>query len=222
MKTFKDLNYYEILKVPTDADAAAVQRAYRDAIATYDEDSLVTYCLFSDEERTHLLQCIDEAFHTLIDEEKRMAYDRALLPQGRIDNGVVAPKPAKAQVSAPAQAGSKPISKHRDLQSWVSKKAREEKIKRLIDDIGGQEVISGSDLKKLRHAFEIDLAEIFGLTRISKSTLIMIENDQFDELPADIFLRAFLKSYAEILQIDAQRVIEGYFNLRVSASPPRS
>jgi curved DNA-binding protein CbpA len=216
MKTFNHLNYYEILKIPLNADAEMIQNAYREALETYEGDSLITYSLFSDEERADLLQSIDEAFHTLIDQDRRDAYNRTLINSGRrIDTLAAAPKPPEVR-TAPAEGPSRE-SKHRDLPTWVKKRSQEENIKVLIDDMMDGDSISGKHLKKLREALDIELSEIFGLTRISISTLTMIEGDQFESLPADIFLRAFLKSFAEILQIDPHRVVQGYLKSKASA-----
>ena len=71
-------------------------------------------------------------------------------------------------------------------------------------------MISGNDLIKLRRALKIDLAEIYVVTKISISVLKSIEENLFEDLPADVYLKNFLKSYAEILQIDPLRVVNGY------------
>ncbi len=71
-------------------------------------------------------------------------------------------------------------------------------------------MISGSDLKKLRKTVGIELSEIDVVTKISVIVLRSIEENQLENLPADIYLKNFLKSYAEILQIDSQRIVDGY------------
>jgi cytoskeletal protein RodZ len=42
--------------------------------------------------------------------------------------------------------------------------------------------------------------------------LAKIEADRFDELPAAFYLKQFLKTYAEMLRIDARHVVDGFFN----------
>jgi cytoskeletal protein RodZ len=59
----------------------------------------------------------------------------------------------------------------------------------------------------------IEIHEIHAITRISRSILQMIEADRYDSLPAEIYLKQFLKSYAEILQISPLAVVEGYLKL---------
>ncbi len=218
MKTFENQNYYEILKLPFDADAVAVQRAYREALEIYGENSLVTYELFSDEQRGDLLQAIDEAYHTLMDEDKRATYNQMLIHSGLADPSLFARKTEK-----PAAAPARPAPvKHRDLQAWVKQKSKEEPIKQLISETMGKDLVAGDDLKRLREALGIEISEIYEVTRISASTLRNIEANQVNNLPAEVFLKSFLKSLAQILQVDPQRTVDGYLKyIALARRPPR-
>jgi curved DNA-binding protein CbpA len=217
MKTFDDQNYYEILKLPFDADGSAIQRAYREALEIYGDNSLVTYALFSDEQRADLLQAIDEAFHTLMDESKRATYNQMLVRSGLADASAFARKIEKPPTYAPASPA--PI-KHRDLSAWVKQRSKEEEIKQLSSEILGKDRVSGDDLKRMREALGIEIAEIYELTRISATTLKAIESNQSDALPAEVFLKSFLRSLAQILQMDSQRVVEGYLKYLSLAKRP--
>lgn len=217
MKTFENQNYYEILKLPFDADASAIQRAYREALDIYGENSLVTYELFSDDQRGDLLQAIDEAYHTLMDESKRATYNQMLVHSGLADASVFTRKTDKPPTVAPARPA--PV-KHRDLQAWVKQKSKEEEIKQLSAEILGKDIVAGNDLKRLREALGIEISEIYEITRISSSTLKMIEANQVNDLPAEVFLKSFLKSLAQILQIDPQRTVDGYLKYLALARRP--
>jgi cytoskeletal protein RodZ len=70
--------------------------------------------------------------------------------------------------------------------------------------------VAGRDLKQLREAFGIEISEIYEITKISPTNISLIEQDRFKELPAEIYLKMYLKSYAEILQIDSVHVVDGY------------
>ncbi len=52
------------------------------------------------------------------------------------------------------------------------------------------------------------------ITKISAMVLRSIEANRYESLPADVYLNNFLRSYAQILQIDSQRVIDGYYQSR--------
>lgn len=72
------------------------------------------------------------------------------------------------------------------------------------------EIISGKDLKNLRESMGIGLGDVHRLTKISPTVLEAIENDDIAHLPATIYLKSFLRSYAEILQADAKKIVQGY------------
>jgi hypothetical protein len=78
MKTFEELNYYELLNIPLNASSLELRRAFRNATSIYKKDSLLTYSLFSDDEREEILQRIEAAYLTLTDENKRALYDELL------------------------------------------------------------------------------------------------------------------------------------------------
>lgn len=72
------------------------------------------------------------------------------------------------------------------------------------------EVISGEHLKNLRESLGIELEEVFQATKISPTALQAIERDDITNLPPTIYLKSFLKAYAEILQLDAKQIVDGY------------
>jgi hypothetical protein len=78
MNKFEELNYYEILEIPVNASSFEIRRAYRNAVEVYSDHSLLTYSLFSAEERVNILKKLEDAYNTLIDRTKRTAYDASL------------------------------------------------------------------------------------------------------------------------------------------------
>jgi curved DNA-binding protein CbpA len=209
MKSFEGLNYYQILKIPANASFIEIKRAYKDALEIYGEGSLATYSLFSDDERVHLLKAIEKAFFTLVDEDKRAGYDRMLVDTGQVDASILANKTQNKPI--PLFNDKNSLSAD-DLANRIRKKSAEKEVKALLKEVLGKDLISGDDLKRLRKALGIEIFEIYLITKISVAVLRTIEDNQFESLPADVYLNNFLRSYAEILQIDAPRVIDGYFN----------
>ena len=47
----------------------------------------------------------------------------------------------------------------------------------------------------------------------------MIEANQFEDLPAEIYVKQFLKAYAEVLQIDSGHVVDGYLKFMAQDKP---
>jgi DNA-binding transcriptional regulator YiaG len=207
MKSFDELNYYEMLKIPVNSPSFEIKRAYKDALAIYDEDSLATYNLFSNDERDKMLEVIEEAFLTLIDASKRAAYDRMLTDSGQVDAAIVARKNQKEPTSF---LHTNIIVEKESLVKRVRKKSKEEEVKKLINEILAKDLIAGNDLKKLRKAIGVEISEINAVAKISVSILKSIEENQFEDLPPKFYLLNFLKFYAEILQIDSQRIVDGY------------
>ena len=64
----------------------------------------------------------------------------------------------------------------------------------------------GSMLKDARLSKKIELKEIADNTNISKRHLLNIENENFDELPARIYLKGFILSYAKYLGLDSEKI----------------
>ena len=55
----------------------------------------------------------------------------------------------------------------------------------------------GAFLRRAREARGISVAEVSRATRIPQSTVTCIENDHFDDLPGEVFIRGFLRAYAQ-------------------------
>lgn len=207
MKTFDGLNYYEILKIPVNSSFVGIKRAYRDALAIYEEDSMATYSLFNNDERKELLNVIEEAFYTLIDENKRAEYNRRLVEEGQVDASLITRRTRKEPT---ALFGTQKTLSSKDLTEKVKLKSDDINVRDIVNEVLAKEVITGWDLKKIREVYGIEISEIYAVTKISKSILRMIEEDQFENLPAEIYLRFFLKTYAEILLLDSRPIVTGY------------
>ncbi|MDA3815087.1 MAG: helix-turn-helix domain-containing protein, partial [Patescibacteria group bacterium] len=68
----------------------------------------------------------------------------------------------------------------------------------------------GEKLKRIREDMRISLAEIAKATKVKQSYLEKIETGCFDELPPDVYVKGFLKSYSSYLGVDENEVIEQY------------
>jgi len=207
MKNFDGLNYYEILKIPMTSSYFEIKRAYKDALSLYNEDSIVTYSLFSNEERDKIIEDIKNAFSTLTDDQRRAAYDRMLVDSGQVETSI--PSREKQDSSSPLSSTHASVNENH-LYSRVKDKLLTKDVKALSYEILLKERLSGDDLKKLRNAVGVKITEIQYITKISASVLKAIEENRFEELPPDTYLRSFLRSYAKVLQINPQKIIDGY------------
>jgi cytoskeletal protein RodZ len=66
----------------------------------------------------------------------------------------------------------------------------------------------GTLLKEEREKRNISLAEIARTTKLSVSSLQLMEAGNLDDLPADVFVRGFVRSYARTLGISSSGPLE--------------
>jgi cytoskeletal protein RodZ len=72
----------------------------------------------------------------------------------------------------------------------------------------------GTHLKKARDSRRMSLAEVARVTRIPLPTLESIESDHFDDLPGEVFVRGFLKSFAQAVHLVPEDVLARYTSSR--------
>ncbi len=65
----------------------------------------------------------------------------------------------------------------------------------------------GERLRRERQLRQLSLGEVARVTRISERTLHALEADDHDALPAPVFVRGYVKSYAQVLGIDPEELL---------------
>jgi cytoskeletal protein RodZ len=75
---------------------------------------------------------------------------------------------------------------------------------------------AGAKLRRERELRGLTISEISRATRIPVTSLQRLEDEQFDDLPGEVFVRGFLRSYAKALSIDEQEVLVLYTSARRS------
>ena len=79
----------------------------------------------------------------------------------------------------------------------------------------------GQYLREQRESRGMSLEEISRGTRVPIASVERIESDRFDELPGEVFVRGFVKSYARALSLPPDEVLARYTASRrvVSVTP---
>lgn len=72
----------------------------------------------------------------------------------------------------------------------------------------------GSFLKHQREQQGVSTPELARVTRIPLASLEAIESDRFDELPGEVFVRGFLKAYAQAVDLLPADVLARYTSSR--------
>ena len=68
----------------------------------------------------------------------------------------------------------------------------------------------GQVLRDQRAKLDMTLNEAEDLTQIQKMYIIALEHDDYDALPGDFYVKAYLKQYAERLDLDYDQLITAY------------
>ncbi|MGH7197896.1 MAG: helix-turn-helix domain-containing protein [Candidatus Omnitrophota bacterium] len=68
----------------------------------------------------------------------------------------------------------------------------------------------GTVLKEARNRKAITLEEVHSRTKIHPRVLQLLEEDKFDKLPSPLFVKSFLKSYAEFLEVNPEEIVLSY------------
>jgi DnaJ-class molecular chaperone len=190
MKSIKDQTYYEILEVSSTATDKEIQRAYEHAKETFHADSLAVYSLFSEVEVREIQSAIEEAYRVLMDGTLRKSYDQSHI---KTVEELVSETPSVAQ--------------------GISKEKRPPLSFTGISFNPDEESFRGKTLKQIRERMGVELQIISKETKISVRVLEWIEEEAFEKLPTLVYLKGFLKVYAQSLGLNPQKVVEEYLRL---------
>jgi DnaJ-class molecular chaperone len=203
MRPLAELTHYEMLDLPAAATPFEVRKAHKRALEVYGEDSLVTYSLFSAEERKKIRVRLDEAFATLSNEKDRYEYDQRLIQKGVIEEG-----------SEYRSVGKKGIAAGSDGSADTPSQSEGENPQGLenpvVKEILSGEDLTGLDLKRLRMEMGVSLEQIAEWTKIRPAMLQSIEEDRFYDLPSRLHLKSFLKAYVQYFHLNPESVVGRY------------
>src|SRR5436305_2564062 len=68
----------------------------------------------------------------------------------------------------------------------------------------------GTSLREARHRRRIEIAQAEQVTKIRGKYLRALEDEQFELLPAQTYVKGFLRTYAEYLGLDGQLYVDEY------------
>lgn len=198
-KKVDELNYFELLNLPNGANSEQIHQAYLQLTSVYSYGSTAIYGAISDKEREWILKNIQEAYETLVHNDTRGEYIRH---SPRIDNENIS-LPPPGVVNKPYQADFDNTDiDHTKNSSGAGIGAS--------PDILAKSRITGSHLRNIRLARGTTLEEIANQTKIKKSYLEAIEQDDFKSFAEPVFMKGFIKSYAKALRLDANEICEKY------------
>jgi cytoskeleton protein RodZ len=77
-------------------------------------------------------------------------------------------------------------------------------------EVAGARLLLASWLRGARQARGMSLADVTKVTKIQARTLEHLEHGRFDQLPADVFVRGFVRSYARCVGLDPDEAVRRY------------
>ena len=194
MKGIKDQTYYEILEINPTATSKEIQRAYEHAKETFHADSVAVYSLFSEDEVKEIEGAVEEAYRVLMDDGLRESYNQSHL-------SVLSGAEGEPAERFPEALGTS--VERRPSLSFTG-------LSFNVED----GPYRGNTLKQVREGMGVELQTIANEMKINIKTLEWIEEEAFEKLPPLVYLKGFLKSYAQSLGLDPSKVVEEYIRFK--------
>jgi transcriptional regulator with XRE-family HTH domain len=83
-------------------------------------------------------------------------------------------------------------------------------VKSQQESAGNASGLMGLDLKAIRESRGLDLNDVFRATKISVVNLEAIERGEFHLLPPPVYAKAYIKTYAKLLDADEEKALGRY------------
>ncbi|MES2527916.1 MAG: helix-turn-helix domain-containing protein [Bdellovibrionota bacterium] len=215
-------NYYEVLEIETNSSPGQIESAYVRARNAYSGDSVALYSLMTREECNEILGQIEEAYSVLGFPEKRREYDRI---RG-FNKTAGAPLYDHHQDTSRANPVKKETPKdqvqYEDfgsnlIEAKVSKITAQKKFgldysesTEMDSRIRDCSEFTGNFLKEIREYKNVTMERMAEMTRISKTHLIAMENQDIAKLPADVYVRGYVYQYAKVLKLNPEQVATSF------------
>ncbi len=213
-------NYYEALEVEPGANPQQIENAYIRARNAYSGDSVALYSLMTKDECDAILGQIEEAYSVLGFPEKRREYDRL---RGFNQNGINPIRPL-GQIYTVSSLEDRPkdtveyedygsnlieakVSKITAMKKFGLEYIENPEMDRRIRECSEY---TGKLLKEIRDYKNVALDRMADMTRISKTHITAIENDDISKLPADVYVRGYVYQYAKVLKLNPDQVAASY------------
>ena len=234
------LSLYDVLELTPDATPQEIRSAYLRLKSAYGKDNIAHYSVFSREETEQMLQSVENAYLILSNPEKRRAYDEtqgfrpSSQPSAMVTDpflhssmgsslgaslsssqlaGLTASLPTSGALETPMQSVNPTIQ---SLQSSLDS---------VINDIDlvirNEQNWSGPAIRRIREAKRITLEDLSDYTRISRSYLHALEEENYQKLPATVYVRGFLQQVGRRLKLPIDILSRQYLDRMRSSAPDK-
>lgn len=180
-------NLYEVLGVPRTAADDEIRRAYKRQREIFREGSFPVVSVVTPDALRAEQARIEEAYDTLLDSNKRRAYDLSTFPAD-------APRDARAE-------------RHIDDARAAELLLLQAELAR---EIHAETEFTGALLRKVREAQGVELSDIAMRSKISSLHLAAVEEERLVDLPAAVYVQGFVQEVAKFLKLDPTQVTRTY------------
>ena len=221
------LSLYDVLELTPDATPQEIRSAYLRLKSSYSKDNIAHYTVFSREETEQMLQNIENSYLTLSNPERRKAYDHGQgheqAPMGRSaplpsthDSSSSSSMLGQTFATTSSQASSTPSPINARYNPPVESSFTD------LDLIVQSEADwSGAALRRVREAKRITLEDLSDYTRISRTYLQALEEEDFARLPAIVYVRGFLQQVGRRLKLPVETITTAYLLRLKNARPDK-
>ena len=99
----------------------------------------------------------------------------------------------------------------KSMKQWKQKPQPQEPVVQTLEQQRAEKLAQiGATLRRRREDKQISLAQIESTTRIRQSFLRAIEAGNIDKLPEPVYIRGFIKQYAEALDLDGTELANSF------------
>lgn len=214
-------NYYDVLEIVTNANPQEIESAYVRAKNAYSGDSVALYSLMTKDECDAVLGQIEEAYSVIGFPEKRREYDRLRgFNQSGFSQNYSTPEATHGKSAFETRA--KDAVQYEDfgsnlIEAKVSKITAQKKFgldysenPELDQQIAECTDYTGPFLKKIREYKNVSIERMAEMTRISKTHIKALEDEDLPKLPADVYVRGYVYQYAKVLKLNPEAVAASF------------
>lgn len=213
MKDIFEQSYYELLDISPNSNQEQIQKGYLLACQTYQTNSLAVYTLYDDNERKKILAQIEKAYFCLINSESRKKYDAEL----QQDMFPSPPQAGEKEQSEPQPSRVKdrfvptnPVSVPNALPETNQENSNQARKEFLAQIVEQTELFNGDIIRQVREILGYSLEDVALVTKIRLTYLQSIEEEQYEKLPARLYIRGFVENYCNFLGLPGKKVMSDY------------
>jgi flagellar biosynthesis protein FlhG len=173
-------SHHDVLEVERGGTDEEIRRAYKRMCAVFDPENLVTFGLFDEEGLEVARARIDEAYDVLLDPARRRPYEISVFPE--------APETKAKTQEEEVPTGELPPA----------------------PSITPDTEFGGALLRAVRESQGTSLDQISERTKVGTNYLRCIEEEEFEKLPASVYVRGFVTEFAKCLRLDPEQVSQSY------------